>query len=309
MPNTFVSSTAFGKALDEKFIIESKSAFLLDTSMDVQFRGNGKITLTDEELTGLGDFLEKYPEGEVTLTQTDYTLTQDRSAKFKLDDTKIRHTGINNYAPGLCGRFVKKMVAPEVDAYMFSKGYQVAKVAGNVENGANADAFHNKSFSILRSLINSCEDIVGDGEQLVALMDGNFSADLFATSEINRRIDISNFKKGNIDTKVKTIDGCGLIKVPSLRMKTAYEFGTGWNNGETETNFGFKAAADAVNLGCLVLPKSGALRLIKELEKTKYFSPETDDDGDNHRILYHILYDGIVKKSAANTIFAYTYGK
>lgn len=305
MANTYVQSIKFHKDLDQKAVIESKSAFLLDDSMKAEFQGNGEVRIFDEVTDGLGSFAEStgYPTGAVTLTSTTYTLDMDRATKFKLDKTKVAHTGIDNYAPGIMGRFIKNHVAPEIDAYMFSKAYSIASAqTGHVVSGTNAAAFLNKSFSILQGLINGCQDIVGDGEELVALCDSNFYADLMATTELTRRLNIGDFKKGEVSTKVKKLDEVGIIKVPSARMKTQYDF----NDGSTK--FGFAAKSSAENIGCIVLPKKGTLRLVKELEKPKVFTPDTDDDGDNWRILYHLIFGGICKKSCRENIFAYKYG-
>lgn len=304
MPNTYVSSTKFASALDQKFVRESKSAFLIDNSMVADFRGNGKITLTDEVTDGLGNFSEAsgYPVGSVTLRQTDYTLSMNRATKFNLDDTLVRHTGIKEYASGVCGRFIREHVVPEVDAYTFSKGFSIAKEEGNVVTGANSAALANKSLSILQDLISACKNKVGTGVELIAFCNNTFNTDLSKTIEFNRKVNIGNFKKGEINTEVTKLNNTGIIEVEDDLMKTAYNFHSG------AVDFGYSAREEAKNIGCLVLPKKGALMLIKELQKPKYFSPDTDDNGDNHRILYHIIYDALCKKSKRNTIFGYEYG-
>ncbi len=305
MPNnTYVQSTKFGKDLDQKFVIESKSAYLIDNSLVADFRGNGKVTLADEEMTGLGNFsvADGYPQGAVTLNHTDYTLGMNRATRFVMNDQEVRHTGIDNLAPGLAGRFVKHQVVPEVDAYTFSKAYAIANEMGHVTSGANAAEFAGESLGIATTLINSCQDEVGDTEELISFMDSKFYNDLMLYKNINHYVDVADFKKGEINTKVKRLNEVPILKVPSIRMKTSYEFNSG--SGE----FGFSVNDGALNIGCLVLPRKGALMLIKELEKIKYFGPESDDNGDNHRILYHLFYDALAKKSRKGTIFGYTYG-
>ncbi len=301
--NTYVQSQKFHKDLDQKFVIESKSAYLIDNSLVSEFRGNGSIVLTDEVTDGLGSFskADGYPQGAVTLAQETYRLQQDRATRFVLNEAEVRHTGIDNLVPGLAGRFIKNHVVPEVDSFVFSKGAKIAADNGHLYNGA--ETLESNPLKILNELINACQDEVGDSEELVCFMNSPFYASLMSTDKINRYIDIGNFKKGSIDTKVKTYNGVGLVKVPSARMKTAYTMKTGFD----DQGLGFEASEGAKNIGCLVLPKKRSLMLIKELEKTKYFSPETDDNGDNHRILYHLFYDALCKKSRIGTIFGFTY--
>ena len=302
--NTYVRSTKFGKDLDQKFVIESKSACLLDNSLVTDFRGNGKITLADEETDGLGNFSKAsgYPQGAVVLNHTDYTLSMDRATRFVLNDQEVRHTGIDNLVPGLAGRFIKNHVVPEVDAYTFSKAFAIANEMGHAESGANLAEASGNSLEITQTLINQCQDQVGDNEELIAFMNSDFYNGLMHSKDIYRHIDTGDFQKGAVNTKIKRLNEVPLVKVPGNRMKTAYNF----RNGSGE--FGFEATDNATNIGCIVLPRRGALMLIKEIEKTKYFGPETDDNGDNHRILFHMFYDALAKKSRKGTIFCYTYG-
>lgn len=305
MANTFTKSAAFGKALDMRLAIKSEAEILRDDFMVSEFRGNDKVTLTDATITGLGNYSSSagYPVGAVTLTQTDYTLAMDRAHKFNVNRFDAEKTGVDNLMKQLGVIFVDEQVAPEIDAYVFSKTYSVAKsMTGQVIEKTDEDAIANNSYKLLNQLFTNCWSVVGFETELVAFVDFKVFTDLMSTTEITRRLQVENFKRGEMDTKVNVINGVKIIPVPDARMKTTYDFNSG------ETTFGFAKKSSAINIGALVLPRKRSVQLVKEQCYTKYFAPQDDQNGDNHQTLYHLHYDGLVRKSRKNTIFALTYG-
>ena len=124
--------------------------------------------------------------------------------------------------------------------------------------------------------------------------------DLMNTTELVRRLDVSAFKKGEISTKVKTLNDCKIIKAPSVRMKSAYDF----NDGSTD--FGFAAKSNAVNIGCIVLPRKIVNRVMKT-QKMRFWTPDQNIDMDAYKLDFRFVYDFLVKKSALDCIWAYSY--
>jgi hypothetical protein len=79
-------------------------------------------------------------------------------------------------------------------------------------------------------------------------------------------ITISDFKQGDVNLKVKSINGVTLIPVVSERMKTAYSF-------NSNAAGGFTPEDNARETYMLVCPKSGA-HLVKKTEQMRIFTPE-----------------------------------
>ena len=116
--------------------------------------------------------------------------------------------------------------------------------------------------------------------------------------EIDRSIRVDDFKKGEITTKVKVIDGVAIIPVPSSRMLQSIEI----------TENGYTAAEGSGHIGALVLPKKAA-SLVRKTEKIRTFTPEQNQSADAYKFDYRLYYDLLVKNSQKGSIYTYMYGE
>ena len=158
---------------------------------------------------------------------------------------------------------------------------------------ANEEA--DKPFEALIKLINEVQAVAGYDEELVAFIDSYMFAALQNSAEISKMITVSEFKQGEVNLKVKSLNGVALIPVVSERMKTAYDFGA---------ESGFKPAANTSETYMLVCPKSAA-HLVKKTENMRIFTPEQNIDADAYKFDYRIYYDVFVKKSGLDTVWAW----
>ena len=131
---------------------------------------------------------------------------------------------------------------------------------------------------------------------------------------MTRQITVSDFKKGGMDFQVKSINGTPIIPVTANRMKTAFTFYDGKTESDgAESNptpdqrtGGFAPASGANSIGLLVLPRKAAM-LVKKSERIRTFAPEQNQAADAFRLDYRIYYDVFVKKSMADSVYAYLY--
>lgn len=289
--------------LDKALVQKSVTASFLDNSFGSKFVGTKTILIPDIDFVGLGDYnrAEGFPEGGITVEQKPYTLTQERARRFYVDRMDMDEIGIAGLSGQIMGEFVRTKVTPEVDAYNLSKLAGIASAANQVVGAGVALA--NKSVSLLSEAIQKVQNEVGFDEELVAICNTDFYGDLMSTSELTRRLDISDFKKGEISTKVRKLDECWIMPAPKGRMMTSYDFLNGL--GE-EADGGFKPASGAKNIGFIVLPKRVA-KFVKKLEKIRTFAPDTVQKKDAWQFDYRLYYDMLVKASETGTIFAYIY--
>ena len=289
--------------LDKALVQKSVTASFLDNSFGSKFVGTKTILILDTDFVGLGDYdrAEGFPEGGITVEQKPYTLTQERARRFYVDRMDMDEIGIAGLSGQIMGEFVRTKVTPEVDAYNLSKLAGIASAANQVVGTGVALA--NKSVSLLSEAIQKVQNEVGFDEELVAICNTDFYGDLMSTSELTRRLDISDFKKGEISTKVRKLDECWIMPAPKGRMMTSYDFLNGL--GE-EADGGFKPASGAKNIGFIVLPKRVA-KFVKKLEKIRTFAPDTVQKKDAWQFDYRLYYDMLVKASETGTIFAYIY--
>lgn len=303
--NNFDFQAKLTGELDKALVQKSVTAFMLDNSFGAKFVGANSVMIPDVSFSGLGDYDRDggFPGGAITVKNTTYTLSKERARSFQLDRMDADETSVAGIAGKVMGEFVRTKVAPEVDAYILSKLANIASDAGHTVSEKEGGVAEN-CVAMLSEAVNAVYEKADFDEELVAFVNPTFYAALMSTPELERRIDISDFKKGEIDTKVKRIDGTAIIPVPAARMKTAYSFYDGTSEGQTEG--GFAAADGASEIGFIVLPKSAA-KLVKKTEKIRTFSPDQNPDMDAYKFDYRLYYDAFVKNSAADTVYAYIY--
>ncbi len=288
--------------LDQAIVERSVTGFLADNTLKTKFVGTKTVMIPDLGLQGLGnyDVDNGFVRGSVSVSARPYVLNMDRGRSFQIDREEADESGIPELAGKITGEFVRGHVIPEVDAYVLSALAGVADAANKAVSGTP----DTEAYKMLIEAIRKVQEEVGYDEELVAFVDGTFDAALQATPEINRHLVINDFKKGELTTKVKSLNGVAILPVPSSRMKTAYTF----NDGETggQEGGGFTPTGDAKSIGLLVMPKKGA-SLIKKTEKIRVFSPDQNLKADAWKIDYRIYYDVVVKNSYSKAVCAYTY--
>lgn len=298
MANSISYASQYSGDLDKIITQESKTGFFADNAFKARFSGAREVCLPELTMVGLGgyDRNEGYSKGDATLTHTRYTLSQERSRQLFIDAQDADESGVPDLAGKLVGEYTRTKVIPEIDAYSISALYNVANEKGNVKTYSAETAV-----SDLIDAINSVEEAMEyDGSaQLVALVDPSIYNALMSGEELQRSVISNDFKQGDIDLKVKTLNGCAIIPVAAARMKSDFVFESGKETGKG----GFAPAEDAKNVHAVVLPKDSA-SLIKKVDKVDMFAPNEVIDRDGYVINFRLYYDLIVKNSRKHTVYA-----
>ncbi len=292
--NSIASAEMYSGELDRVFEAKSATAFFADNALRTRFVGAKTVIIPDVEFEGLTDYDRAggFRSGAVTVSNTPYTMTMDRARSLQVDREDMDEAGIASLAGKILGEYVRTKVIPECDAYVLSKLGGIAKAKGNLIAGDMA--FPYETFV---SLVNEVQSVAGYDEELVCFIDSAAYAALMASDEITRQITVSDFKQGDVNLQVKSINGVALIPVVGERMKTAYTF-------SDSAAGGFKPAEGAGEIFMLVLPKSAA-HLVKKTEKMRIFTPEQNTSADAYKFDYRIYYDVFVKASAADSLWAW----
>ena len=293
--NSIATASKWSDQLDRILTQESVTGFLADNVMRAKFVGAKTVLIPDVDFVGLADYDRDngFSRGKVTVANTSFTLSKDRARSLQLDREEMDEAGIAELAGKLLGEYVRTEVIPETDAYVLSK---LAGVASSQSHSAawNASA----PVAQLNTLISGVQENVGYREELVAFLDNTAYTAIMNSSELSRHIIVSDFKQGDVNLKVNTLNGVALIPVTSERMKSAYTF----DAGTTATTGGFAAASGADNIRMLVMPKKGA-SLVKKTETMRIFTPESNQEADAYTFNYRVYYDVFVMKSGLNNIF------
>lgn len=165
-------------------------------------------------------------------------------------------------------------------------------------------------YKMITEAINKVQAVAGYDEELVCFVDSEVWSATMNTTELSRQLMVSDFRKGEINTKVKKLNDVPIIPVADDRMKTAYTFYDGvtdnsGSSGADQRPGGFVPASGAKKIGILVLPKRAA-SLVKKTEKVRIFEPDKNLRADAWKFDYRLYYDLFVKKSLQDTIYAYT---
>ncbi len=292
--NSIENAVRYSTELDKMFAQKSATGFFADNALATKFVGAKTVIIPDVDFQGLADYDRDagYTKGAITVSNTSYTMAMDRARSLQIDREDMDETGIANLAGKILGEYVRTKVVPECDAYVLSKLGGLALSRSNVVNGDVA-----KPYEALCQLINEVQSVVGYDEELVAFVDGYMFATLQNSAEISKMITVSDFKQGDVNLKVKSINGVSIIPVVSERMKTAYTFNDG-NLG------GFKPLSNAREIYMLVLPKTAA-HLVKKTENMRIFTPEQNIDADAYKFDYRIYYDVFVNKSGLDAVWGW----
>ena len=288
--------------LDRLFVQGPVTGFLADNVLRSKFVGAKTVLLPEMELSGLGDYDRDtgFIKGTVTVSNHPYTLSMDRARSFQLDREDEDETGIAGLAGQVLGEFVRTKVVPEVDAYCLSKLAGLAVTKGHTVSGTP----ETEIFKMFNEACAAVQNEVGFDEELVCFVNPAVWTAMQNSDEIARHITISDFKKGELNTKVKSINGITLLPVADNRMKSAYRFNDGVS--QDETTGGFVADDNAKSIGLLVMPKKAA-SLVKKTERVRTFAPNQNQAADAYKFDYRTYYDLIVKNSGADSIYAYVY--
>ena len=292
--NTLTNAVKYSEELDKMFSQKSATGFFADNALASKFVGAKTVIIPDVDFQGLADYDRDtgFSKGAITVSNSSYTMAMDRARSLQIDREDMSETGIANLAGKILGEYVRTKVVPECDAYVISKLAGLAATRANTISGDTS-----KPYAALCQLINEAQAVAGYDEELVAFVDGYMFAALQNSAEISKMITVSDFKQGDINIKVNSINGVAIIPVVSERMKTAYTF----NNTSAG---GFTPAANAREVYMLVCPKSAA-HLVKKTENMRIFTPEQNIDADAYKFDYRIYYDVFVKKSGLDTIWAW----
>ena len=286
--NTLEMAKIFQQSLDKQMGIEATSGWMESNAQNVKYNGGDTVRMPRISTTGMAryDRDNGFNQGAVTLTYDDYKLTQDRGRTFQLDSMDVDESNFIASAGTVMGEFQRLQVIPEVDAYRYSRIAALAKGASRTTDG-----FTPSETNILAQLdkeITDLQDTIGESEPLLILMATPIRTVLNNVKNIERHLDVTQFKAGAIDTKVKTYNEIPIFSVPSLRMKTAYVFNDGKTTGQ-ETG-GFKADTGAKSINWIIISRRAPIAISKT-DKVRIFAPDVNQKADAWKLDYRKFHD------------------
>lgn len=294
--NTIEAAKIFMAALDRQLIEGATSGWMEANAGQVIYNGGSEIKLPKLSVSGLADYDRDsgYNQGAVSLSYETKTMTMDRGRQFLLDAMQVNETNFVASAANVMSEFQSTQIIPEVDAYRYSRIYNLAKATGGREYTPAA----NTILSTLNSDITAVQDAAGAAD-LVIIMPYTVAALLDNNDKISRSIDVTKFKQGQVDISVKTFNGIPVIRVPSVRMKTEYTFNDGTTDGQAEG--GFAPTSSAKQINWIICPRSAPIAVSKT-DNFKIFDPAVNQKADAWLVQYRKFHDLWIKDNALKAI-------
>lgn len=292
--NTIENRTLFMEACDQQLIEGATSGWMEANAGQVKYSGGDTVKIPTLSTTGLGDYDRNagYPKGGVSVKYQTKSMTQDRGTSFFLDRIEVDESGFIATAASAAAIFQREHVIPEVDAYRYSSLYKLAKAKGFSREYSPAAS---TIFTELQKDITAVRDSGAGAAELVIIMPYPVADILSSSEKLTRYVNVGQFAQGGVNLEVQTFNGLPVIRVPSERMKTAYDFKSG------ETEFGFAPAADAVQINWIICPKSVPIAVSKT-DGVYIYDPETTQGADAWKVEYRKFHDLWVKDEQLKTV-------
>ena len=300
--NSLEFRTNMTDMLEKQLVQGSTVGIFEDNALRAKFVGAKTVLIPTLDMSSLGNYDRDngFVSGAITVSSEPFTLEQDRARSFQLDREDQDETGVADLAGEVLTEFVRTKVVPEVDAYTLSKlgGYAAA-------NGQTVEGDPLKeAYAMFGEAVAAIREEVGFDEELICFADSAFLKALSSSEEVSRQIVMSDFKRGEVNTRVRTLDDIKLIPVPLSRMKTQYDFFDGTTSGQEDG--GFVPTSAAKSIGFIVLPKK-AVSLVKKSETLRTFSPEQNIKADAYKFDYRLYYDAFIKTTMRKAVYAYVH--
>lgn len=279
--------------LYKQYYQTSTTSWMESNAIGVDYTGGKYVTMRDMDIDGLGNYdrMLGYPRGNVTGTKKQYEMTMDRGREFLFDVADIDETGFLVTAASAMTEFQKRHVIPEIDAFRYSKIYKTVstEAASNVKSEAIPA---NDITDVLADDLAKLRDKFGDFPMMI-IMSGLTQA--YFGKDFTRSLDVINLMKGNIATKVKSLDNDPFTIVRSASLKTEYEFFDGVTAGQEKG--GHSPKAGAKDMKWIITPLDGPIAVAK-IDKTRVFSPDEYQGAHAWKTDYRMFHDLWMKPDA-----------
>jgi hypothetical protein len=259
----------------------------LDATTKLDFTGTNTVKVMKVATSGLGDYsrADGYPASDAGVTWEAMTLTEERGKEINIDRMDDEET-LGQAFGMVMNEFMRLHVAPELDAYRFSK---YASTTGITKTAANLEAG---------------EAILAAIDAASAQMDEDEAPEqriLYISSALKPLLATGVTRvwgsEGGISRVLTTYNDMPIVYVPQKRFYTGITLNSG------AESWGFANAGKALNF-MMICPQS--VMQVTKMALPKIFDPDTNQDKDAWKFQYRLYHDALVYENKANGIYAHT---
>lgn len=220
----------FEREIQQQFQRELTSADM-DTNRSYRFIDAQTIRVPTVILSGYKDHVRDGSKnrGIVGNVYQTFTLTHDRNIEFYVDEMDVDETNQVLSAANITAVFNQEQAIPELDAFRYSKLYaEFVALGGQVDTTPLTEENILQVFDKMMEAMD--EAAVPESGRMLKVTPKVYTM-LKNAEKIQRYIDVSGGVK-NINRNVRSLDDVTIVKVPSDRMKTLYDFTEGFVPGD-----------------------------------------------------------------------------
>ncbi len=271
------------KSLDKQIAQKSVTGWMEDNAKNTQYSGGKFIKIGKVSFKGgMSDYdREKgYSAGAAEFAFETFEMKMDRNKRLHVDRMDVEESGFTIAAANLASEFQRVKVIPEIDSYRIMKLAQAAAMTDTYTPTAST------LYSKLMEDIGKLRDVVGD-EELVIMTTHTIGTMIDTTDKISKFFSTTDFTRGNITTKIQSIDNIPVIRTPGARMKSNFVFYPGNSDGD---DGGFASAADAKNINWIITVKTAPVAVSKT-DNLKIIVPDDNQRADGWDLPYRKYHD------------------
>jgi hypothetical protein len=221
----------FERQIEQQFARELTSANIA-TNNRYNFIDAQTIKVPTIQLSGYKDHARDGTKnrGTVGNTYQAFTLTHDRDIEFFVDEMDVDETNQVLSAANITAVFNEEQAIPETDAFRYSKLYSEFVDLGGTVNTTELSS-NNILFVFDKMMEDMDEAGVPQSGRILKVTPTVYTM-LKNAEGLQRTLDVTGGAKG-INRNVRSLDEVTIDTVPSDRMKTAYDFTTGFTPAAT----------------------------------------------------------------------------
>ena len=242
---------------------------------------------------GLGTYSRTtgYPAGNITAAWETMTLATERGRAFTLDRMDNEES-LGLVLGNLIREWMRLYVAPELDAYRFSKYASFSGVSEVASPTTLSNSTVLAAIDVATGQLNA-DEVPEEGRLL-------FVSDTVQTF-LDQALTRIYGNDAAVSTRVSSYNNMPVIMVPQTRFYKGVTLDAGATGGAG----GFsKTSSTGRDINFMMVHPSAVLQPIK-LNQVKYFSPDVNQTSDGHLWQYRLYHDAFVYENHVDGVYSH----
>ena len=283
-------AAVFNRALDEKFYIMPRTAWMEDTNPAIVWEGGREVKIPMLDTDGLGDMLGyKAPDGEITFRYETKSLQFYRGRNFPIGRYDVNETNFALNAPNLINVFLRRHVLPEMDRLRIAKVAMAGVNYGSscVTAQATAAITTSNILGLILDDIAKVQNKIGEDVQLYIQISTTLKNMLEQSEKVQKYLNVRDFSIRSATLRMEALNDQYLVGTPSTYMNSIVAVNDGRTSGQTIGGVTFANLGPGVNW---IIAARDAVDAIARPRVEKVITPDVNQEGEFWKIMFSIYH-------------------